>query len=187
LRSRGARADCTELKAAICTAIQSADPGGRNQDTLDRYKSDAHLDDIIAAIRTFEGGRPGAGWTQLPPDLDEPPPFEPDDDQKPSPPVVRPIVQVINGELPNVVDAAEAFLVECDRNLYEFGDQVVRPDRAPIKIADNRTTIGLRLVLVRLHHVIERFARCIEFRKFNRKEWQWLLVDCPAPVAKNLP
>jgi hypothetical protein len=98
---------------------------------------------------------------------------------------VRPIVQVVAGELPNVVDAAEAFLLERDRDLYEFGDQVVRPARAPIKIADNKTTVGLRLVPVRLHHMIERFTRCIEFRKFNKKENKWLPIDCPEAVAKT--
>jgi hypothetical protein len=97
----------------------------------------------------------------------------------------RPIVQVLPGQLPAVVDDAERILIERDRNLYEFGDQVMRPARAPIKIADNKTTIGLRLVPVRLHHMIERFTSCIEFQKFNRKENKWLPIDCPESVAKT--
>jgi hypothetical protein len=103
----------------------------------------------------------------------------------PSATPARPIVQVPAGRLPTIVDAAEAILIEADTNLYEFGDQVVRPARAPIKSADNETTIGLRLVPVRLHHMIERFTRCIEFRKFNKKERQWVPVDCPEAVAKT--
>jgi hypothetical protein len=102
----------------------------------------------------------------------------------PIPPAVRPIVQIAAGQLPAVIDAAEAILVETDRDLYEFGDQVVRPARAPITIADKRTTVGLRLVPVRLYHMIERFTRCIDFRKFNKKEKQWLPVDCPEAVAR---
>jgi hypothetical protein len=107
-----------------------------------------------------------------------------DDDAGPAPPRVRPIVQIAAGQLPAVIDAAEAILIEADRDLYEFGDQVVRPARAPITIADKRTTIGLRLVPVRLYHMIERFSRCIDFRKFNKKEKEWLPVDCPEAVAR---
>jgi hypothetical protein len=94
-------------------------------------------------------------------------------------------VQVVAGELPAVIDEAEAILIEGDRNLYEFGDQVVRPARAPIRIADDKETLGLRLVPVKLHHMIERFTRCIDFRKFNRKEQKWLAIDCPEAVAKT--
>jgi hypothetical protein len=70
----GAAADCTELKKAIREAIDAADPGGRDEDILDRYKSDQHLDGIIAAIRIFQGDKPGRG---APP---EPPPDEANDD-----------------------------------------------------------------------------------------------------------
>jgi hypothetical protein len=175
----GSKAAAEPLKKAIRAAIDRAapgghDPGGRDDATIERYKSDEHLDDLIDAIREIHGDRPPKGWAQPPPPhLDEPPPAEPDDEQL-SPPVVRPIVQVVPGELPKVVDDAEAFLIESDRNLYEFGDLVMRPARAPIKIADNKTAIGLRLVPVRLHHMIERFTRCIDFQKFNKKERQWL-------------
>lgn len=80
-----------------------------------------------------------------------PPPDDDDPGLGPTlgPPAPRPILRVVAGELPAVVDAAEAILVERDRDLYEFGDQVVRPAQAPIKIADNQQTIGLRLVPVR--------------------------------------
>jgi hypothetical protein len=179
----GATADTEPVKKAIRQAFAAIDPAWAQNEKLCRYGADEHLDDIIAAIRAFQGNKPGKGWTQPPPPyLDLPPPSEPE----PAPvPVIRPIVQVAAGHLPAVVDAAEAILIEADRNLYEFGDQVVRPARAPIKIADNKTTIGLRLVPVRLHHMIERFTRCIEFRKFNKKENKWLPIDCPEAVAKT--
>jgi hypothetical protein len=182
----GSRFDAEGLKKAIRAAIDAADPGGRDAGVIERYKSDAFLDGIITGIRKIHGDRPPKGWTQPPPRwLDLPPPAEPDDDYPPSLPILRPVVQVPAGQLPATVDAAEAILIESDRNLYEFGDQVVRPARAPIKIADSKTTIGLRLVPVRLHHMIERFTRCIEFRKFYKKERQWVPVDCPEAVAKT--
>jgi hypothetical protein len=178
----GSQADATELKKAIRQAIDKVDPGGRDEGTIERYRSDEHLNSLIDAIRQIHGSRPGKGWTQPPPDyLDEPPPAE----AEPEPvPVIRPIVQYPAGQLPAVVDTAEAILIEADRNLYEFGDEVVRPAKAPIRIADNRTTMGLRLVPVRLHHMIERFTRCVDFQKYSRVRSQWESVDCPEPVAK---
>jgi hypothetical protein len=111
---------------------------------------------------------------------DEPPPPEPGPET-----VTRPIVHVAAGQLPAVVDTAEAILIESDRDVYEFGDQVMRPARASIKISDDRTTIGLQLVPVRLHHMLERFTRHIDFRKFNKKERQWVPIDCPEAVGKT--
>jgi hypothetical protein len=102
----------------------------------------------------------------------------------PPPPGERPVVQVIAGQLPRVVDEAEGILIESDDDLYAFGDQVVRPALAPIRIADDQQTVGLRLVPVKLHHMIERFTRSVDFRQFNKKEKAWLPIDCPEAVAK---
>jgi hypothetical protein len=177
----GSRADAAGLKKAIRAAIDKAGPGGRPPEVIERYRSDAFLDSLIDGIRKIHGNQPGKGWIPPPPPrLDLPPPAEPE----PSPPIVRPVVRIINGELPAGVDAAEAFLLKRDRNLYEFGDQIVRPALAPIRIADNKKTVGLRLVPVRLYHMIERFTRVIDFQQYSRLRKQWESVDCPKPVAK---
>ena len=61
--SYGAAADVEELKAAIRKRIDEAEPaGGRSEAEIERYKSDEHLDDIIAAIRAFQGDKPGRGF-----------------------------------------------------------------------------------------------------------------------------
>jgi putative DNA primase/helicase len=43
----GGNADFEPLKQAIREAIDTADPGGRSEAELDRYRSDEHLDEII--------------------------------------------------------------------------------------------------------------------------------------------
>jgi hypothetical protein len=63
----GAEADCEDFKNDIRKAINAADPGGRDEDALERYKRDEHLDDIIAAIRAFQGDKPGSGFIPAPP------------------------------------------------------------------------------------------------------------------------
>jgi hypothetical protein len=41
----------------------------------------------------------------------------------------RPVVRVVGGALPAIVDSAELVLLERDTGLYEFGDQIVDPNR----------------------------------------------------------
>jgi hypothetical protein len=80
----GSSADCSKLKESIRKAVDAADPGGRSAEQLDRYKSDAHLDDIIAWVRQRHGDQPPKGWTQQPPPgFDDPPPAEPEPDAEP--------------------------------------------------------------------------------------------------------
>jgi len=178
---QGSKADCEPLKVAIREAIDDADAGGRSTDDIDRYRSDEYLDDLIRWTRERHGDQPPKGFQpEPPPHLDDPLWPEP----PPTPPAPRPTLRVVAGELPAVVDAAETILVDRDRDLYEFADQIVRPALAPIRIADNKQTIGLRLVPVRLHHMIERFTRIIDFQKYSRTRLQWEATDCPEAVAK---
>ena len=181
--SYGAAASVEELKAAIGKridkAVKDGRAGERSEDELTRYASDEHLDSIIAAIRAFQGDKPGRGFTpEPPPRLDEAPPAEPSEL-----PVIRPVIQVAGGQLPYILDAAEEVLIERDRGVYAFGDQVVRPARRPIRIADDKMTTGLRLVPIAPAHMAERFTKHIDFQKFDKRTEEWFSIDCPRTVA----
>lgn len=54
----GGKADCEPLKKAIRDAIDAADLPGHSDETLERYKSDKHLDEIIAWVRQKHGDQP---------------------------------------------------------------------------------------------------------------------------------
>jgi D5 N terminal like len=85
----GSKADCGPLKAAIRRALDRAEPDWRKDPKGVRYTDDEHLDDIIAAIRAFQGDKPGKGsQPEPPPWLDDPPPAEPEerDELDPDPP-----------------------------------------------------------------------------------------------------
>jgi hypothetical protein len=83
----GAAAAVEKLKAAIRKRIDEADPGGRSEEEIGRYKSDNHLYGIIAAIRAFQGDKPGRGFIPEPPDwLLDPPPADPEERDDPDPP-----------------------------------------------------------------------------------------------------
>jgi hypothetical protein len=50
----------------------------------------------------------------------------------------RPVIRVWGGTLPGVADQAEKALMECDPEIYEFGDELVRSFRDPITEASIR-------------------------------------------------
>jgi hypothetical protein len=180
----GSKADCGPLKAAIRKALDRAEPAWRKDPKGARYIDDEHLDAIIDAIRAFQGDKPGKGFTPEPPPwLLDPPPADPDDDERPTPPVIRPVIQLVGGELPNILDGAEAVLIARDRGVFAFGDQVVRPARRPIRIADDKMTTGLRLVPIAPAHMAERFTKHVDFRRFDKRTEEWVSVDCPRNVA----
>jgi hypothetical protein len=181
----GSAADCEPLKTAIRAAVERGDPGGRSTDQIERYRSDEHLDDLIGWVRDHHGNQPPKGE----PEIDEPPeelvdPEIPIDEPEGSTTSdARPVVRIIGGQLPAIIDRAEAILTAADPDIYAFGDQIVRPAIRPISIANNGKTSGLRLVPVAAAHMVERFTRCVNFQKFLKKEQAWTSIDCPREVA----
>jgi hypothetical protein len=95
----------------------------------------------------------------------------------------RPILKVWDGALPSIVDAAEKLLIERDHDIYEFGDQVVRPAIEPIRIAGDRTVPSLRLIPIGINHLIERFTLVIDFRRFDARSHEFVSIDCPKKLA----
>jgi hypothetical protein len=95
----------------------------------------------------------------------------------------RPVIKVWSGELPAIVDQAETVLIEHDPDLYEFGDELVRPAIQPIRIASNRSTCGLRLVPVGINNLIERLTYVADFQRFDKRSQEFISIDCPKSVA----
>jgi hypothetical protein len=95
----------------------------------------------------------------------------------------RPLVRIAGGNLPAIVDDAEAALVASDPGLYQRGDFIVRPAPAVIPIADDRKIVGLRLVPVRANHLAERLTHWVDFQRFDLRSKKWLSIDCPPKIA----
>ena len=181
----GSRADLQPLYVEIRKALDHAEPGWRADPKGQRYADDDHLDKMADWIRQQHGDQP-----PKPPPLPEPPPGwpeppfpDPDPKELPPAPDMRPRVRTSGGRLHAAVDAAEKVLIGNDPEVYAFGDQIVRPALRPIAIADDKTTIGLRLVPVGPEHMADRFSRLINFLKFNAKTEEWVPIDCPRVIA----
>jgi hypothetical protein len=96
----------------------------------------------------------------------------------------RPIVKVIGGDLVEVINQAERYLVTADGALFQRGDFIVRPAPVIIEIADGRQVTGLRLVTVRHHHLVERFTEVVDFVRFDARSKEWVSINCPAQIAQ---
>jgi hypothetical protein len=95
----------------------------------------------------------------------------------------RPVIQVWGGALPTVVNQAEAALIARDPDIYEFGDELVRPAMLPIRIAKDCETAGLRLVTIGINELIERMTKVADFQRFDKRSEEFVSIDCPKLVA----
>ena len=74
-------------------------------------------------------------------------------------------------------------LLTINDDIFAFGDQVVRPARRPIWIADEKKVSGLRVVPVAPGHMVGRLTRSIKFERYDKKKADWVPTDCPRNLA----
>jgi Bifunctional DNA primase/polymerase, N-terminal len=109
---------------------------------------------------------------------------------QPIPGVRRPTIQLIEGELPRVVDEAEAALIAdiARQQLYQRGELVVRPVRLKLRAADmqgnKRETSAWQLIQITCPALIETFTRVAHFERWNERAKDWLTKNCPKWVAE---
>jgi hypothetical protein len=110
---------------------------------------------------------------------------------QPTPTAQPPTIQLIEGELPRVIDEAEAALLAdiARQQLYQRGELVVRPVRLKLRAADmqghKRETSGWQLLQVTKPYMIETFTRVARFERWNERAKDWLAKNCPGWVAET--
>ena len=96
----------------------------------------------------------------------------------------RPTIRIVSGELPRIVNEAEAALLAAGGlNLYQRGGLIVRPVLSKLKASNNRETFAWRLVAVRQPYMIETMMRAAEFERWDARARGFVPKDCPAQVA----
>jgi hypothetical protein len=106
---------------------------------------------------------------------------------RPSPPA--PLIQLTEGELPRVIDEAEAALLLDigKQQLYQRGELVVRPVRLKLRAADmqghKRETSAWQLMQVTKPYMIETFTRVARFERWNDRKKDWTAKNCLARSA----
>jgi Bifunctional DNA primase/polymerase, N-terminal len=126
-----------------------------------------------------------------------PPPSGPSTGAHPGPagpqpiPGGRPTIQLIEGDLPRVIDQAEAALLAdiARQQLYQRGELVVRPVKLKLRAADmqgnKRETSGWQLLQLTKPYMVETFTRVARFERWNERVKDWTVKNCPGWVAET--
>jgi putative DNA primase/helicase len=100
-------------------------------------------------------------------------------------PTRLPIIRLIPGDLPVVVNEAEAALIAAGgRNIYKRGDALVRPTRVRIPTAGGRKTYSWQMVNVSKAMMVEELTTVARFEKIT-KGGKVTNKDCPDYVAET--
>ena len=97
----------------------------------------------------------------------------------------RPVIRIYAGFLHQTVDMAEGVLMQAGLGYYQRGSIVVRPAMVPVAVSDGRTVDAPRLVHVKAHHMAEAFTRAANWKRFDKREGDWLSTDCPHKIAET--
>jgi putative DNA primase/helicase len=102
----------------------------------------------------------------------------------------RRTVRVINGELPRVVDEAEAALAESGAGLMVHGNRLVRVgawDRAQApKDAPARDHGAAVLFTASPDWLVYTMTRIANWQKYDNRVQDWVRIDAPLKIAKTL-
>ena len=96
-----------------------------------------------------------------------------------------PQITIRGGELPRVVNEAEAALLSLGREIYQYSDFVVRPVLSELKAAKGRLTRSWRLVPVTPVWLVEALTCAARFLKYNRQTKTFVAANAPYEVAET--
>jgi len=102
----------------------------------------------------------------------------------------RPSIQVVAGELTQIVDLAEKSLMsEARDRIYQRGSQLVRVVRQPqagLAHGIKRPKNALVIRALDVVHLIERLTACSGWTKWDARRGKEVAIDCPARIAATL-
>ena len=94
----------------------------------------------------------------------------------------RPLIRVIAGELPRVVDEAESSLIAANADIFQRAGIIVRPAPFPDLPGKDAATMS-RIVEVLDNHLVEEFTRHARWERFDKRIDDWVSIDAPLKIA----
>lgn len=98
----------------------------------------------------------------------------------------RPVIQIVAGEMPRMVDEAEAALNAANMGIYQRGTTLVRSAMVAVRVSDGRSVEVPRLVEILKHHLIELLASAALWVKWDARSKAMVTKDPPMAVAETL-
>lgn len=100
----------------------------------------------------------------------------------------RPLIRLVRGELPRILDESDAALGQSDLTIFSQNTRLVRV----IAIEGNETGGGIHrpagavvIQSVTSAHLLDRFALAASWQKFDSRNKEWLASDVPRTVADS--
>jgi hypothetical protein len=97
-----------------------------------------------------------------------------------------PSIRLGGGRLSENIGLAERYAAEFDKDIYQFGDALVRPGLEIVDLAHNRKGFASRLISIGIQHLTDRLTAKINFERFDARSGEWHPADCPANIAAGL-
>src|SRR5215212_9724493 len=97
-----------------------------------------------------------------------------------------PIIRVVKGELPRVVDEAEGALLEADVPIFRRTDRLMRPVLDTVSAANGKKTTVVRLRPMCVASMGDFLAGVAKFQRFDERRGKWTNADPPKDVSATL-
>lgn len=97
----------------------------------------------------------------------------------------RPVIHFVAGEIPQVVDQAEAALISADLGLFQRGSYIVRPGRVLVTVASGREVQAQRAIEVGEHALAEVMTAAADWKRFDGRKGDWVPIDVPSKIART--
>jgi len=100
----------------------------------------------------------------------------------------RPVIRIVEGELPSVVDEAEQVLLDSDEQLFQRGGALVRVVRRDVPSARDHKKVhrpsgSLSIVLCDRTYLVETLTRVARWERWDKRSEAWRAVDAPERIA----
>lgn len=97
-----------------------------------------------------------------------------------------PIIRVVAGEIPRVVDEAERALIRSGLPVFSRAGALVRPILETIPAARDRVTTVAKFKELCADTSVDLLSGVAEFQRFDKRSEAWVTIDPPAKIASIL-
>jgi hypothetical protein len=96
---------------------------------------------------------------------------------------VKPVIEVLGGDIPHIVDQAERALLRAGLDLYQRGPFIVRPGTTLVRVAREREIVARQIFEVEEHALAEAMTRAADWVKRDERRKEPVAIDAPLKVA----
>jgi hypothetical protein len=95
----------------------------------------------------------------------------------------RPVIRVVPGQLPEVVNTAEQALLQANLGIYRRGTVLVRVGSVPVTVGQEREFSTQRMLEVEDHALVEAMTQAAQWESYDKRSKRWVAIDAPLKVA----